>query len=83
MARFPSMMEVSRVHIYLTYPFVLTWSLLEAMSAGAAIAASDTPPVKEAMVDGETGLFVEFFDQVGLVEKPVSCSMTKRCAKKN
>ena len=62
-------MQVSRVHIYLTYPFVLSWSLLEAMSAGAAIFASDTPPVKEAMVDGETGLFVDFFDQVGLVEK--------------
>lgn len=82
MARFPSMMQVSRVHIYLTYPFVLSWSLLEAMSAGAAIVASDTPPVKEAMADGERGLFVEFFDLVGLVEKPVSCLMTKRCAKK-
>jgi glycosyltransferase involved in cell wall biosynthesis len=69
MARFPSMMQVSRVNIYLTYPFVLSWSLLEAMSAGAAIVASDTPPVKEAMVDGETGLFVEFFDHVGLFEK--------------
>ena len=67
--RFLSMMQVSRVHIYLTYPFVLSWSLLEAMSAGAAIVASDTPPVKEAMVDCETGLFVDFFDQVGLVEK--------------
>ena len=67
--RFLSMMQVSRVHIYLTYPFVLSWSLLEAMSAGAAIVASDTPPVKEAMVDGETGMFVDFFDQVGLVEK--------------
>ena len=53
------------------------------MSAGAAIVASDTPPVKEAMVDGERGLFVEFFDLVGLVEKPVSCLMTKHCAKKN
>jgi hypothetical protein len=77
------MMQVSRVNIYLTYPFVLSWSILEAMSAGAAIVASDTPPVKEAMVDGETGLFVDFFDQVGLVEKPVSCLMTKRRAKKN
>ena len=67
--RFLSMMQVSRVHIYLTYPFVLSWSLLEAMSAGVAIVASDTPPVKEAMVDCETGLFVDFFDQVGLVEK--------------
>ena len=67
--RFLSMMQVSRVHIYLTYPFVLSWSLLEAMSVGVAIVASDTLPVKEAMVDGETELFVDFFDQVGLVEK--------------
>jgi glycosyltransferase involved in cell wall biosynthesis len=50
------MIQVSRVHLYLTYPFVLSWSLLEAMSAGAAIVASDTAPVKEAMVDGQTGL---------------------------
>jgi len=67
--RFLSMIQVSRVHLYLTYPFVLSWSLLEAMSAGAAIVASDTAPVKEAMVDGQTGLFVDFFDRVGLVEK--------------
>lgn len=60
--RFLAMMQVSHVHVYLTYPFVLSWSLLEAMSAGAAIVASDTDPVKEAMVDGETGLFVDFFD---------------------
>jgi glycosyltransferase involved in cell wall biosynthesis len=53
---FLSMIQVSRVHLYLTYPFVLSWSLLEAMSAGAAIVASDTAPVKEAMVDGQTGL---------------------------
>ena len=65
--RFLAMMQVSRVHVYLTYPFVLSWSLLEAMSAGAAIVASDTDPVKEAMVDGETGLFVDFFDQSALV----------------
>ena len=79
--RLLSMMQVSRVHIYLTYPFVLSWSLLEAMSAGAAIVTSDTPPVKEAMVDGETGLFVDFFDQVSLVEKPANCLMMQRCAK--
>ena len=72
--RFLNMMQVSRVRIYLTYPFVLSWSLLEAMSAGAAIVASDTAPVKEAMVDGETGLFIDFFDQV-------SCLTIKRCAK--
>jgi glycosyltransferase involved in cell wall biosynthesis len=75
------MMQVSRVHIYLTYPFVLSWSLLEAMSAGAAIVASDTPPVKEAMEDGETGLFVDFLIRSAWLKKPVSCLMTQRCAK--
>ena len=43
---FLAMMQVSRVHVYLTYSFVLSWSLLEAMSAEYAIVASDTAPVK-------------------------------------
>ena len=72
--RFLRIIQVSRVPLYLTYPylkypFVLSWSLLEAMSAGVAIVASDTAPVKDAMVDGQTGFFVDFFDRVGLVEK--------------
>ena len=67
--RFLAMMQVSRVHVYLTYPFVLSWSLLEAMSAGAAIVASDTAPVKEVIKDGETGILTDFFDTDALVEK--------------
>ena len=67
--QFLSMMQVSRVHVYLTYPFVLSWSLLEAMAAGAAILASDTAPVKEALVDGETGVMVDFFDRQTLVKE--------------
>ena len=64
-----SLMQVSRVHVYLTYPFVLSWSLLEAMSAGAAIVASDTPPVAEAIEHGRHGLLFPFFDQQALVER--------------
>lgn len=67
--RFLAMMQVSRVHVYLTYPFVLSWSLLEAMSAGCAILASDTAPVKEVMTEGETGLMVDFFDKDALTAR--------------
>ena len=66
---------------YLKYPFVLSWSLLEAMSAGVAIVASDTAPVKDAMVDGQTGFFVDFFDRVGLVEKTCQLLFDTACAK--
>ncbi|MGP6088093.1 glycosyltransferase [Antarctobacter jejuensis] len=67
--RFLAMMQVSRVHIYLTYPFVLSWSLLESMSAESAIVASDTAPVREVMTEDETGWLVDFFDREALVER--------------
>lgn len=52
-------LRVSSAHVYLTYPFVLSWSCLEAMSAGCVMVASDTPPVREA-IDGTTGVLVPF-----------------------
>ena len=64
---FTRLLQVSRVHVYLSYPFVLSWSLLEAMSVGAAIVASDTAPVREVIAPGETGQLVDFFDGTGLV----------------
>jgi glycosyltransferase involved in cell wall biosynthesis len=64
-----ALLRVSRVHAYLTYPFVLSWSLLEAMSLGCAIVASDTPPVRDALADGETGLLVDFFDPAALAQR--------------
>ncbi|MCM2562542.1 glycosyltransferase [Lutimaribacter sp. EGI FJ00015] len=67
--RFISLLQVSRVHVYLTYPFVLSWSLFEAMSAGAAIVASDTGPLHEAIEPGKTGTLVDFFDKEKLVEE--------------
>ncbi|WP_423206674.1 glycosyltransferase [Paracoccus yeei] len=61
-----SLLQVARVHCYLTYPFVLSWSLTEAMAAGCQIVASDTQPVRELIRDGENGRLVPFFDQPAL-----------------
>ncbi len=68
-ATYLSMLQVSRAHVYLTYPFVLSWSLLEAMSAECAILASDTEPVREVITEGENGQLIDFFDQAGLTER--------------
>ncbi len=67
--RFVTLLQLSSVHVYLTYPFVLSWSLLEAMSAGCAIVASDTAPVREAITHDDTGVLVDFFDGAGLVRE--------------
>ncbi|AGT09249.1 glycosyltransferase [Paracoccus aminophilus] len=61
-----SLIQVTRVHCYLTMPFVLSWSLTEAMSAGCYIVASDTAPVRELITDGVNGRLVGYFDQPAL-----------------
>ena len=62
-------LRASSAHVYLTVPFVLSWSMIEAMSAGCLLVASDTEPVREVVRDGDNGLLVDFFDTGALAER--------------
>ncbi len=57
------------VHLYLTVPFVLSWSLINAMACGAAVVASDTAPVRDVVTHDETGRLVDFFDPAAMAEE--------------
>lgn len=63
------LLQISTVHVYLSYPFVLSWSLLEAMSCSCSIVASDTAPVREVIGHNETGRLVNFFDYQAIAEQ--------------
>jgi glycosyltransferase involved in cell wall biosynthesis len=68
---FLALLSCSTVHVYLTYPFVLSWSLLEAMACECAIVASDTSPLREAIIDGKTGKLVDFFNEAQLARSVI------------
>lgn len=70
-AGFVKVLQVSRVHVYLTQPFVLSWSMLEAMSTGCLIVASKTQPVEEVLRHGENGLLVDFHDHAAIAERVI------------
>ena len=69
--RLIELFQISAAHVYLSYPFVLSWSMLEAMSAGALVVASRTGPIPEAIRDGHNGLLVDFHDGAGLAARVV------------
>jgi len=62
-----NILQLSSVHVYLSFPFVLSWSFVEAMAAGCLIVGSATAPVLEVLEPGRNGFAVDFFDREALV----------------
>jgi glycosyltransferase involved in cell wall biosynthesis len=72
-ADYLKVLQISACHVYLTYPFVLGWSCIEALSAGALVVGSATPPVEEVIAHEKNGLLVDFFDIDALSQRVIDC----------
>ena len=71
-AEFVNLLKISRVHVYLTEPFILSWSFLEAMACGCAIVSSNNPPVTEIIENKVSGLLVDFYDESAIAQATVA-----------
>ncbi|MDB5448778.1 MAG: glycosyl transferase, group 1 [Phenylobacterium sp.] len=77
-ARMLAALRLSTAHVYYSYPFVLSWSVVEAMASGCYVIGSDTPPVRDAIEDGVNGRLLPFFDVDALAEALIAACRNPR-----
>src|SRR5579863_1630758 len=74
--KYVQLLQISTAHIYLTVPFVLSWSVMEALAAGCVVVGSRTPPVEEIIRDGDNGFLVDFFSPEKIAAKVIEAVTT-------